>query len=536
MNHNDFQVNQKGYEYDECISRGICSISPTLSSLQEVIMLYLKELAFYLLELQSFGIDNEKIKDNIIEVISGLIVNVEYKQDQFNKIIERLYGDLVQAKDLYILLCKKNNMEARYLKSKLKISKKMNLTDAIRQGHKYAAQKVNILSTDNKSLFELMLLVIKSICVHIIELKELGVKNEESYKAILSMLSIMNFKDTEPEKLNEILKKFTTVDNVLLQELQNYRERNYGEIVPTEVSSSTRPNKAILVSGTNVRELELLLNATKDRGIDVYTHGHMIMAHSFPKLKAYPHLVGHFGKGLESYLLDFAAFPGAILMTRHSFQKVEKLFRSRVFTTDTLAPSGVVTIKDNNYEPLIESALSAKGFSNGREGAPIKINLQEKAILKKITEVAEKIEQGVIKHFFFLGISNHSKIQKEYFEKFLKLLGDDCFVLSFSYTNGKDNVLLVESDYGFPLVYKSLDILTKKMNITALNPIFLYTRCEVHTISNVLHMKYMGVKTLYFTNCSPNLINPALVNAMKDMFNIKSYTTPENDLKDMLSE
>lgn len=534
MDSKDYQVKPQELEYDECISRGICSISPTVTSLQEVILIYLKELAFYLLELQTLGIHNEKIKENIIEVISGLVGNFEYEQSQFNEIILRLYSDLYQARDLYISLCEKNNLTANYLKSKLKISRNMTLVGAIRQGQKYSAQKIKLFSPEQKNLFEIILITIKSICIHIVELKGLGVEDDgDAYKAILTMLSIMNFENTSCEKLQEIIQKFVESDYILLQKLQEAKEEKYGEMAPTEVSMSTRPNKAILVSGSDVKELEMLLEATKGKDIDVYTHGHMIMAHAFPKFKTYPHLVGHIGKGAETYFIDFAAFPGVVFTTRHSLQRTENLYQSRIFTTDVIAPKGVVTIKNHNFQPLIEAALSAKGFTSKHEQEAIKINLHEKTILAKITEVAQRIENGEIKHFFAIGVSNHTKLQKEYFAKFLNLLGEDCFALSFSYSNGADNVLAVESDYKLPILYKALNILTRNISMADLNPIILLTRCDVHTIPNLLHLKFMGINKIYFTNCSPILVNPALVQAIRDMYDIKNYTNPVTDFKAM---
>lgn len=533
-NDNIFLTTPKQEGYDECLSKGICSISPSLSFLQEVILSLLKELSFYLLKLKELGINNAKIKENIIEVISSLIVNVDYNQEQFTRIITRLYGDLVQAKDIYISTCKNNNMDSIILKPDLK-SPKFRLSDAIRQGQKLFNKRSEKYSVEQKKMFELILMVIKSICINLIELKELDVEDEKAYEAILALFNSMNSQISSVEKLREKIKDIVAFDYTLLQKLHEKREEKYGEIIPSEVSLSTRPNKAILVTGTNVRELELLLKATENKGIDVYTHGHMIMAHAFPGLKAYPHLVGHFGEGIETYLLDFAAFPGAIFMTRHSFQKVENLYRSSVFTTDMFAPKGVTTIKDNNFDPLIQAAQSAKGFNKGKESKSIKVDLHEKKILEKIAEVADKIEQKEIKHFFAVGVSNHTKIQKDYFEKFLKLLKDDCFALSFSYKNGK-NVLYVESDYGFPILYKSLEVLTRKISIEELDPIILFTRCEIHTISNLLNLKFMGVNKIYFTDCSPHMVNPSLIETIREMFGVKKYTTPEADLKAMLAD
>lgn len=532
MNHN--QINK--IDYNECLSDGMYPISPSLTFLHEVINLYIKELAFYLIKLKEFGITNKKIKEDIIDAISGMLVGVNYKEEQFGKIIIKFHADLKQAKELYTSLCEKNKLKPEFIKSQLKTISKIDISDAIRYGQKIFNAKNAKNNFEQKNLFELLYYVVKSICIYLIELRNFDFDDEEYYEALLSLFNAKAFSSESSEKIRTLLDDAVKLDHVLLLKLYEKREERYGDIVPVEVSQSIRPNKAILVSGTNIRELELLLEATKGKGIDIYTHGRMIMAHAFPKFKKYPHLVGHFGTEPETYLLDFAGFPGAIFMTRHSFHKVEGLYRSRIFTSDVVAPAGVVIIRDNDYEPLIKSALSAKGFTKKIEKPFININLDKKKIIQKITEVADKIEKGEIKHFFAIGISNHTKLQKDYFETFLNLLGEDSFVLSFSYANFKNKVFPVESDYGFPILYTALEILTKKVKLSDLKPIFLYTRCEIHTIANVIYMKSIGLNKIYFTDCSPHLINPSLVEAMRELFDIKKYKNPQADLKEMLEK
>ena len=160
-------------ETDECITKGICPISPSLSFLHEVIKSYLKELAFYLLKLKELGINNEKIKENVLDVISGLITNVDYNEEQFSALSTRLYGDLSQAKDLYFSLCEKNNLKAESISTKFKNPKRKTLSEAIRQGQSIIASKKDRYSTEQKKIYELIYIIIKSICIHLVELKDL---------------------------------------------------------------------------------------------------------------------------------------------------------------------------------------------------------------------------------------------------------------------------------------------------------------------------------------------------------------------------
>lgn len=530
------QMYLKGNEYDEFISRGISYLnSPSLILLHDRILSYLQEMAFYIVRLKKLGITNEKIKDLLIESFSGMIVNTDYEPEYFLSLINLIYAYTVQAKELYLSACRKNNLEPEILKSVLKNPQKLSLADMIKEGQKGYAKKVKKFTPIQENFTTMIFNIGKNIFIYLVELKEFGIDEEEIYYGFFEVLNAGNTYITYAQK--ELTDEYAKTNQILAQELNKVITERYGDAMPTEVSCSIKPGKAILVSGSNLRELEMVLEATKDKGIDIYTHDNLIVAHAYQKFKTYSHLVGHVGKCSENYLIDFTNFPGSILMTRHSLQRVENLYRGGIFTMDIIAPQGVVMIKDNNFEPLIKSAIRAEGFEEKIQKPPVKLNFSEKQFLEKIAEVAQKIEQGEIKHFFVIGTSDCTQIQKEYFDKFLHLLGNDCFVLSFSYTTGRSNVLSIQfNDNWFNNFYKALEVLTQKIKIKNLNPIVLYTKWGLDTFSNVVCMKNMGINKIYLPVCSPNLFNPFFINGFQKIYDLKNYTNPEDDLKDMLEK
>lgn len=536
MKQNDFSIDSKENVLGAFISKAVCSQGPAAEFLNEFVVQQLKELAYYLLKLKIVGIKNEKIKDNFLETISCLVVGINFNEKQFLEITSRLACDLKQAKDLYIAVCNKNYFKCAFLHTSIKLPKQISVASAIKFGQKIAIKRDEIFTADKKTLFEAILSIMKSICIHIIDLKMLEAEINDYYEKLLSIFDSLSAEAFDDEKLKLLIKEFSEFDHILLIELSKVRQKRYGVLAPADVVTTTRANKAILVAGTNLRELEILLEATKGKDIDIYTHGHMLMAHSFPKFRAYPNLVGHFGKGIESYLLDFAEFPGPVFLTRHSAQRVENLYRSRIFTTDMIAPRGVIILRDDNYEPLIESALCSKGFTKSVQKPHIHLNLDEKVLLEKISEAANKFVSGEYKNLITIGVSNHTKVQQDYFEKFLRVIEDDTFVLSFSYANSKENIVKVESDYGSPMLYAALDILNEKINFSEINACNLMTRCEVHTISNAIYLKNHWFDKIYFTDCHRNMINPAHSERMREIFDLKSYTTPEADYKQIVSK
>lgn len=536
MSYDNYFLGQKEINSEENLEREGFFTNPTLVFLYETMLSYLRELSFYLLELKKLGITNEVIKENVLEALSGLFAETEYSSEQFYAISSKIYSDLSQAKQIYHSISRKHNLEIKFLKHEIKNPQKLTFSEAIQQGQKLFNNKLNKFSKEQTDLFKLIFNLLKSICVHMVELKELDNDNSEAYEIVLQLLNAQNAQDINSETMEELISKLVKMDNQLLVDLYDIKSKRYGEIIPTEVSLSVRPNKAILVSGTNLIELEMLLKATKNTNIDIYTHGHMLTAHSYPKIKEYKNLVGHWGKGLESHLLDFAEFPGAVFLTKHSFYRTHNLYRSRVFTTDVIAPKSISVISNYDFQPLINAALDSKGFTKTVEKPPIKLGFDENKTIQKMKDVAERINKGEIKKVLFVGVSNKTKTQTDYFEKFLKILPDNCLALSFSYSNDKDNVLLLESDYGFPIVYKFFNIITSLSALSMVNIVALFTRCEVHTISNVIFLANFGIKKIYFTDCSPTLVEPTLIETLREKFNLKRYTTPENDLKDILAD
>lgn len=539
----DYNIRNKT-EYDECIIHGICSINPALTNMQDVVLVYMEILAYYLLELADLGLFNEKIKNDVIEIFSGLTTNVQYNQENINELISKLYENLFQAREIYTLICKEKNLTPDYLKTSIKITKQFNIANIIKQAQKSVVKKENNYTLEQKKLLEALIFILKSICLYLVELQELNVDINDAYKELLFTFCKMYFNTANTEEMDKIIEKSVMLDHELMNRTFEARKAAFGNIEPTQVSFSTRPGKAILVAGANIKELDLVLEATKDKGIDVYTHGQMIVGHTFPKLKAYPHLVGHYGRGVEHCVSDFSSFPGAVFLTKLALCQTEHLYRTSVYTSDRIAQHGVITIKNNNFEPLIRSANFAEGFvEEGTEGEikaeskeSMTVGIIEEQFIKNVHRLADAIETKKIKHLIAIGVSDNTEAQKLYFEKFLDLVEDDCFVISASYTNNRANVLFFNLDYVFPFSYKTINILKERNVFDKLNITIFWTHCEPHTIPNLFMMKEIGINNLYFGACPPNLINPALIESLAEKLNLKRFENPKEDIKNILGK
>ena len=521
MFYNYYDTND--YQYDSCVSKGICTSDPTTTALQEVILNYLKQISFYILHLKDLGVENVNIKKDIIETLSELISTYDYNQEQFFNIGSKLYNDLVQARALYKKMCNSCKIDPLLLKSYIDLSKKFSLSKAIKQGEKDFSKKYKELSQVQKDLYETMFLILKSVCINLTELNSFGEDSEKAYLAILNLLNSMNKSSSSETFLKEEIEKIAKIDYEIILKLYDLKKEKYGEIEPVTVSQSTKPNtKAILVEGTNIRELEKVLDAVKDEEIDVYTHGAMLLAHTYPKFRTYKNLIGQFGYGIENCLIDFATFPGAILLTKHSLGNIEYLYRGRLFTTDTFTPKGVVKIDNDNFVPLIASALSAKGFSKGKQRENLSIGFVESNLLKQAKEIALKIKNGTIKKLYIIGDLTNSPLQKDYFDKFLENLKDDEFAISLSYDKKIKNILYLNSFFDYTIVLKILNEMGKIIPIRDLPLKAFLTRCDKHVISNMLILKTLGVREIHLCKCPPTVFNPALLKTFSKIFGIET--------------
>ncbi len=525
------------YEYNEFVSRELCSENPNISSLQEVILIYLKEMAYYLLKLKEFGAENEVIKNNILEAISGIITNVDYNPQQFQRIISILAQDLAQAKTLYAKLCQKENIEAKFFKIDFKHPKNADINEIIKRGERYYIKRNAQFNYEQKNLFDVIILLIKRLCLKIIQIKSYNKNYDNAYNKILILLNTLNFDEVEVEDIKAIIKDSDLEYYYLLKALYNAQEEAHGKRESVYIPFSPRVGKAILVSGIDLTQLQAVLEYTKAKGVDVYTHGMtMLMAHTLSKFREYTHLAGHFGKNYDNGLFDFAAFPGAILMTRYLFQKVQYLYRGRLFTTDDFAPGGVVKIKDHNYEPLIQAALKSKGFTKEQPEVILRVGFRQKEMEEKINELVTRMEKNEIKRLYFIGILNHESEYKEYFNKFFKLMPKDCYAVSLSQEKSTDNIFHIDSFYDYLLIYKIFEKFNEIKPLNQLKITVFITKCDQYTISNIISFINIGIKSIYLCRCVPTIVNPAMFETMKTTFGIHGFSNPEQDIKDTLSE
>ncbi len=518
-------------EYDECTARGVCSIAPKISSLQEVLLIFLRQLSYYALKLADIGEDISAVSANIVESLSNLVSTTDYTDEQLLGLVSKQYAYLIKTKRQYIKVCKEKEIPYSELKFALDINPQITLSSVISQGERIFLDKYNKMSVSERNMYEILLTVLKSVSSNIVQLRDFSVSDSGSEIEVLRGLDLLNSRRFSLSKVKKGIRILAETDSRVIRQTAKAQRENFGNVSETEVSHSTSKGKSILVSGGSLDELYSLLKDTSNNNIDIYTHGDLLIAHAFDEFKKFNNLKGHYGTCSENCILDFATFPGAILLTRNSSQNLEYLYRGRLFSTEIFKPKGVIQIVNKDFKQLIESAREAKGFAKGqiRESELVGYNSEE--LKSKLEDISTKFKNREIEKLVIVGISNYSKQQEFYFKNLFKHLPEKTYVISFSYQFDFLNVLKINLVNNMPLVYEVMEKLFEKIEINSDRISFFLTKCDTGSISKIISLKNNGAKKVFLFQCTPNLINPSVLSTLEKTYGIKSTSTPEKDAK-----
>ena len=293
-------------------------------------------------------------------------------------------------------------------------------------------------SANNVDIFSLKLTVlygVKGLASYTFHAQELGQEDECIYQFIQEALVSLDRQDLSLEDWVNLALKVGEINLRAMELLDAGHTSNYGHPTPTTVPLNSRPGKAILVSGHDIKQLEAILKQVADSGITVYTHGELLPAHGYPLLKQkYPHLYGHYGTAWQNQTKDFAKFPGAIVMTTNCLMPPHEDYEDKLFTIGPVGYAGIQYLPHINgspdFSPVIEKALAMPGFSATEEPREVMVGFAHNAVLNVADEIIEAVKQGKIRHFFLVGGCDGAKPGRTYYTEFVEKVPQDCIILT----------------------------------------------------------------------------------------------------------
>ena len=518
------QQNPENYQYDSCVSRGICSVNPRTSALTVVLVIFLKLTAKFLLKIYKKIPVDKKIKNFFLKTVTISASQQEFCETYFLqtvKYFKEILPDICQK-------CSQLNENGEFknedINSSSLFNRTNNITDSIRFGEKVLQNAVSKFSSEIRDLHQTIMVVSGSLSHNLLNLDSFGQNYDEEFLIILDLFDAIGTEGISFVVLKEKIVNAAKINNNTLFRLRSAQENRYGKQQINEVSYSTTPGKAVLVAGSDISELENILEALKNKKIDVYTHDDMMLAHTFPKFSEYKSLKGQFGQGLENCLIDFATFPGPIILTKQSLHNIENLYRGRLFTTDDILPQGIIKIENNDFSGVIDSAFSAKGFKKGKicESTLIGYDFE-----KTVKLIKEQIKNK--KRIIMIGAEHDNTDRKVYFKKLVKHIHKDSLIITFSYEFDTENCISLNACFDNSALIKIYETV-KDCGI----PVIVFMPdCSRDTISQIIYLANQENTAVYVGKCTPIILNPSLLQTLNKIFGIKSIDAVKKDMKDI---
>ena len=512
----------------ECLNSGKLSIDPRNIALSETFIYETRQLTYYILKIKELGYENLSMVESVIDTLSSVNFGFEYQQKDIENLLSDLHAKRNEVVDFYEALCRQKNLDCQLLHSAQPSNDDISLIKAIMRGEKQSIKKNTQISSCKKNLYQIMIMLAKSASSNIMKLADYDVECIYERYQVLEFINALNFLNFREEKIAKKIIKFAQTNydlNLLLNE--KYKEK-YSSPSLSSVTFNRVKGKAVLISGDNLNDLDLLLKATEGTGINVYTHDLMLLAFQYPYFRRFPHLIAQYQHKERDFQLDFSEFPGPILLTKDYTNKINPIYRGNIFSTDFISGIGITKIKNYDFAPLIKSANNMQGFSQSENRLSIKIGYNLDDIYNKMDNILNKFNENQYNDIYIVGLLNYGNNSSEFFETLYEKIGPENYIISLAYDKKADNIFHIKSYFDFSLVYKLLEQIKNKINTDKNTIKIVLTQCTNATLTNLFILKKLGIKDIYITCCNINTLNPSIMDCLVKQFNVKQLQEDKN--------
>ena len=410
------------------------------------------------------------------------------------------------------------------------------------------------MDPDIRSLKSLILFGLKGMAAYAYHALMLGASDETVNQFFLTGLREIA-KDGTVESLLPTVLKVGEVNLTCMAMLDAANTGTYGTPIPVSVPLVVERGPFIVVTGHDLKDLELLLKQTEGKGVNIYTHGEMLPAHAYPELRKYPQLKGNFGTAWQNQQKEFADIPAPILFTTNCLMPPKKSYADRVFTTEVVAYPGMVHIDDEkDFTPVIEKALELGGYQEDRQftgingGTQVMTGFGHGTILSMADQVIDAVKSGAIRHFFLVAGCDGAKPGRNYYTDFVKQTPADSIVLTLACGKFRFNDLDLGNIGGLPRImdmgqcndaYGAIKVAMALAEafgceVNELPLSFVLSWYEQKAVCILLTLLHLGIRNIRLGPSLPAFLSPNILNFLVENYGIGPVTTPEEDLKAVL--
>ena len=531
-----------------CTKMGVCGKTPEVANLQDLLIFQIKGISCYANELLAKG---EKIDKYIIGFIENslftTLTNVNFDADVHVKMLK----ESQKIKESLRSKVKSLKNDTEHAKYNLSDTKSQMLKDSRIAGIMYDKD----LDPDIRSLRQTIVYGLKGISAYGHQARELGYYDDEVDDFYIRALEATTDDGLTVEDLIRWTMRTGDMSIAVMKKLDEANTQVYSNPKPHKVNVKVKKGPFIIVSGHDLKDLEMLLEQTEGKGINVYTHGEMLPCHGYPKLKKYKHLVGNYGGAWQDQQKQFDNIPGCILMTTNCLMRPRESYKDRIFTTNVVGWDGVQFIeKDENgykdFTPIINKALELGGFEEDEEPHEILVGFGHNATLENAEKIVEAVKEGKIRHFFVIGGCDGARPGRNYYTEFAKAVPDDCIILTLACGKYRFNKLEFGEVAGLPRlldvgqcndVYSAVRIATALADafdteVNALPLSIVLSWYEQKAVADLLALLSLGIKGMFLGPTLPAFISPNVLQYLVDTFELRPISNYDDDLRTCLQQ
>lgn len=528
-------------------AQGMCGKTAETSDLQDLLVAVLQGLSAWALTARELGVIDHEIDSFAPRAFFSTLTNVNFDSD-------RIVGYAKAA----ILLRQSLAIRCRLIDHQIAVDHPLAelqlVSDDIPALQQQAQQFA--LNTDKAEVGDdihglrmLCLYGLKGAAAYMEHAHVLGQFDEQIYADYHAYMAWLG---TQPRDVDTLLNNAMGIGKMnfnVMAILDHGETQAYGDPQPTAVNVRPVAGKAILISGHDLKDLQMLLEQTQGTGVNIYTHGEMLPAHGYPELKRYPHLVGNYGSGWQNQQTEFAKFPGPILMTSNCIIDPNVgHYGDRIWTRSIVGWPGVNHLDGEDFAPVIEQALGMAGFPYNELEHLITVGFGRQTLLNAADTVIDLVATKKLRHVFLVGGCDGSRTERSYFTDFARSVPQDCIIMTLACGKYRFNKLDFGTLEGLPRLldvgqcndaYSAIMLavkLAEKLGCTVNDlPLSLVLSWfEQKAIVILLTLLSLGVKNIYTGPTAPGFLTDNLMAILYEKFGMRPITTVEQDMKAIL--
>jgi hydroxylamine reductase len=524
-----------------CTKSGVCGKKGKVADLQDDLIYVLKSIAFYNQKARKANISENSTDEFMLDALFSTITNTDFRESGIQERIDRGFSIQDEIKQK---LLDNNALDEKDLPEIATLTPE-NLTE----------RNTGILATEDediRSLRELLIFGIKGMAAYAHHAMMLGNTNKKINSFIEEGLVATTDNSLTDKDLISLVLKCGEKGFDVMADLDRVNTAEFGNPEPTQVNIGTRGNPGILVSGHDLKDLKQLLDQTEGTGVDVYTHGEMLPANSYPEFKKYGHLVGNYGGSWWHQKQEFESFNGPILLTSNCIIPPRESYINRLYTTGSVGYDSATHIVAEgglkDFSALIEQAKTCEAPAQLEEGT-IMGGFAYSSVLSNADKIVDAVKAGKIKKFIVMAGCDGRHKNRQYYTDFAEALPKDTVILTAGCAKYRYNKLNLGEIDGIPRVLDagqcndsfSLIVIAQglmaRLGFTDVNeaPIsYNIAWYEQKAVLVLLTLLRLEIQDITLGPTLPAFVSPNVLKVLVEGFNITPNTTVEEDMERLL--